>query len=332
MPTTPVPTRRRPGALALGAVAVLIAVACVTLGPPGAVADARRTVTALIEVLAAPWPGAVHRAQVEVAANMLLFVPVGALAALALRRRGPVLPVLLGAGLSVLLELAQTVLPGRVPDPIDVLANSAGTVVGVALTTACLAVVRRPRLAALVAVPLVLAGCAAAGPGAALTGTPLAPPAPSLVTGSGELTAADGWLPDGEVLSPSDDVPALTRLDPALRAAVQAAHRAATADGVRFHVTTGWRSAAYQQSLFDAAVREHGSPEAARVHVLRAEESAHVTGDAVDIGPTDAMYWLSRHGAEFGLCQTYANEAWHFELAVERGGECPAPLTDPSAG
>jgi D-alanyl-D-alanine carboxypeptidase len=101
---------------------------------------------------------------------------------------------------------------------------------------------------------------------------------------------------------------------------------------VDLHVTTGWRSAAYQQVLFDDAVREYGGPEAARAHVLRPDESEHVTGDAVDIGPTDAMYWLARHGSDVGLCQTYGNEIWHFELAVEPGGECPPPAADPSAG
>ncbi len=338
MSTTPVPAPpdRRRGPLVAAAVAVLVAVACVTLGPPGAVADARRAVTALAEALAAPWPGTVQRAQVEAAANVLLFVPVGVLAALVSRRRGPVLPVVLGAGLSVLVELVQTALPGRVPDPADVAANTAGTVAGVALLAACRAVGRRSRpgrLAALVAGPLVLvgvAGCSAAGPGSTPAGAPLAPA--TLLSGAGELTTDDGWVPDGAVLTPFDDSPAITRLDPALRTAVQDAYREATAAGVRFHVTTGWRSAAYQQSLFDAAVREHGSPAAARVQVLPADESAHVTGDAVDIGPTDAMYWLSRHGAEFGLCQTYGNEMWHYELAVGRGGECPTPVADPSAG
>ena len=144
------------------------------------------------------------------------------------------------------------------------------------------------------------------------------------------MTVEDGWIADGEELSAFADVPAITQLDDALRTAVQDAARDANAAGVDFHVSSGWRSAAYQQSLFDAAVREHGSPEAARGHVLRPDESAHVTGDAVDIGPTDAMDWLSRHGSDVGLCQTYGNEMWHFELAVERGGECPAPAADPT--
>ena len=344
-PGTPVPGSpgaRRPGLLVPAAVAVLLAVGCITLGPAGFVADARRAVLAGVEVLTAPWPGTVHRAQVEAVANVLLFVPVGALAALALRRSGPVLPLAVGAATSVLVELAQTALPGRVPDLVDVAANTAGTVVGVALSTVLLAPARRaagrrggarrPRRglrAAVVTVPLLVAGvtgCSSAGPAG-----PAGAPGPG-TPGAATLTAEDGYVPEGDVLSPFADVPAITGLDSALRAAVQDAARYAAADGVPFHVSSGWRSAAYQQALLDAAVERYGSADAARAYVLGPDESAHVTGRAVDIGPTDAMSWLARHGADFGLCQTYANEMWHFELAVERGGRCPAPARDARAG
>ena len=56
--------------------------------------------------------------------------------------------------------------------------------------------------------------------------------------------------------------------------------------------------------------------------------SAHVSGDAVDIGPSDATAWLSEHGAAYGLCQIYRNEPWHYELrpdAVDR--RLPAACT-----
>ena len=43
------------------------------------------------------------------------------------------------------------------------------------------------------------------------------------------------------------------------------------------------------------------------------------------IGPTDADDWVNRHGNKFGLCQTLANEIWHFELATTPGGTCPPP-------
>ncbi|MBB5960605.1 LAS superfamily LD-carboxypeptidase LdcB [Saccharothrix tamanrassetensis] len=75
---------------------------------------------------------------------------------------------------------------------------------------------------------------------------------------------------------------------------------------------------------------KHGSLAEARRLVNTPEKSTHVTGKAVDIGPTDAADWVIRNGAEYGLCQTYANEMWHFELAVAPGGECPVPRADAS--
>ena len=59
--------------------------------------------------------------------------------------------------------------------------------------------------------------------------------------------------------------------------------------------------------------------------------SAHVSGDAIDIGLSDAAAWLSANGAAYGLCQIYGNEPWHFELrheAIDQG--CPAMYADPT--
>ena len=140
---------------------------------------------------------------------------------------------------------------------------------------------------------------------------------------------ADGFIDEGEAVSAfADDLPAIANLEPALRSAMQDAARDATADGVEFVVTSGWRSAAHQQSLLDAAVIEYGSAEVAAEFVLPPDRSQHVTGEAVDIGRTDANSWLSQHGADYGLCQTYANEMWHFELATTPGGECPAQISN----
>ncbi len=58
---------------------------------------------------------------------------------------------------------------------------------------------------------------------------------------------------------------------------------------------------------------------------------SHVTGQAVDIGPPVADDWLIANGSRFGLCRTYANELWHFELATEPGGVCPPLLPDASS-
>jgi D-alanyl-D-alanine carboxypeptidase len=93
-------------------------------------------------------------------------------------------------------------------------------------------------------------------------------------------------------------------------------------------VTSGRRSAAYQQELLDEAVRRYGSLSEALRYVATQETSAHVTGDAVDIGPTETADWMVRHGADHGLCQTYANEVWHVEPATVPGGTCPAPRPD----
>jgi hypothetical protein len=65
--------------------------------------------------------------------------------------------------------------------------------------------------------------------------------------------------------------------------------------------------------------------------VATPKTSAHVSGDAVDIGPSEATAWLSHHGATYGLCQIYRNEPWHYELrpaAVDHG--CPRMYADPT--
>ncbi|ANP74558.1 M15 family metallopeptidase [Cryobacterium arcticum] len=176
---------------------------------------------------------------------------------------------------------------------------------------------------------LVLVGALAAG-GAVLAALPRDGASASGVLRSADphvMGAADGLIEEGEAVSPfADDLPAIANLDPDLRAAMQNAARDAIADDIDFVVTSGWRSAAYQQSLLDAAVIEYGSLEAAGQFVLSPEQSRHVTGEAVDIGRTDADSWLSQHGADYGLCQIYANEMWHFELATEPGGDCPEQL------
>ncbi|WP_245155859.1 M15 family metallopeptidase [Nocardioides sp. 503] len=125
--------------------------------------------------------------------------------------------------------------------------------------------------------------------------------------------------------------PAISRLEPGLLDALQAAARDARSDGQKMFVTSGWRSREHQQRLYDEAVQKYGSEEEARRYVATPDGSAHVTGDAVDIGPTDALSWLSQHGDRYGLCQTFANEMWHYELATEPGGECPEMLPDGSA-
>jgi D-alanyl-D-alanine carboxypeptidase len=142
-------------------------------------------------------------------------------------------------------------------------------------------------------------------------------------------TETDGVIEEGAPLSVDDDTHvAMTKLDPALRDALRDAQNAAAEDGVVFDVTSGWRSVAYQRWLLDDAIRTYGSEDVAREYVASPERSSHVTGHAVDIGSLDAQLWLMEHGRRWGLCQTYANERWHFERATDAGGECPTPHAD----
>ncbi|TDD52925.1 peptidase M15 [Kribbella antibiotica] len=140
--------------------------------------------------------------------------------------------------------------------------------------------------------------------------------------------SADGKLPTGTSAFDTD-LPGIANLDPKLRAAVQKAEKAMKEAGIPMQVTTGWRSKKYQVELMDKAIKEYGSREKAKKFVADPDESHHVTGNAVDIGPTDADDWLIRKGNRFGLCQTYSNEIWHFELVTTPGGDCP-PMTTPS--
>ncbi|WP_345799991.1 M15 family metallopeptidase [Microbacterium sp. AZCO] len=140
----------------------------------------------------------------------------------------------------------------------------------------------------------------------------------------------DGYLTAPATLDDTD-LPAIANLDAALLGALRDAAAAASSDGVSFEVTSGWRTARYQQWLLEDAVEDYGSVEVARQFVAAPDRSHHVTGHAVDIGPLDAQSWLIAHGAAWGLCQIYANERWHFELATDPGGTCPA-LRENAAG
>ena len=152
---------------------------------------------------------------------------------------------------------------------------------------------------------------------------------PVLVSVLGILAAAPMATASADVpmLSPYDVTdPAVGNLDPALRIAVQQATVAAAADGVAMTITSGWRSPEFQQQLLDDAIATYGSLAAARQYVQTPEHSHHVLGQAVDMGGAGADQWLIANGARFGLCQIYANELWHFELATDAAGICPPLL------
>ena len=128
-----------------------------------------------------------------------------------------------------------------------------------------------------------------------------------------------------------DAYPGVANLEIELLNALREAATEAAAHGIDIHVTSGWRSPEYQNQLLREAIVEYGSEAEASRWVASPETSAHVSGDAVDIGPFDALEWMSANGADYGLCQIYGNEPWHFELrpdAIEQG--CPAMYADPT--
>lgn len=140
---------------------------------------------------------------------------------------------------------------------------------------------------------------------------------------------AGGAVPDGTTVF-DDEIPGVSKLNSDLLGAMRRAATDAAGDGVEFTVDSGWRSPEYQERLLQEAIARYGSEAAATRWVATPSTSAHVKGDAVDIGPSAAA-WLSEHGAAYGLCQIYSNEPWHFELrpeAIDHG--CPSMYADPT--
>jgi D-alanyl-D-alanine carboxypeptidase len=146
----------------------------------------------------------------------------------------------------------------------------------------------------------------------------------------GTVDESDGSVPDGATVF-DDEYPGIANLDAHLLGALREAATDAAHDGIEFYVTSGWRSREYQHRLLLEAVSAYGSEEEAARWVGTAETSAHVSGDAVDIGSSDATAWLSEHGSEYELCQIYANEPWHYELRPEASDHgCPPVYADPT--
>lgn len=154
--------------------------------------------------------------------------------------------------------------------------------------------------------------------------------APTLTGTARDSVRETGRVADGTTVF-DGDVAGVARLDPALLKALRKAATDAAGDGVVINVNSGWRSVGYQKQLLEDAVAQYGSEEEAARWVATPRTSPHVSGDAVDIGPYDAMDWLSQHGSDYGLCQIYGNEPWHYELRVDAADEgCPATYADPT--
>ncbi|SDF64502.1 VanZ like family protein [Blastococcus aurantiacus] len=112
--------------LTAGFVAAALGVVALTFGPSPA--DLLFTLTQSV-----PGLDELSSTTVEMAANVLLFVPVALLLAAAAPRLSGVLVWLLCTAASAGVEAAQLVLPGRQTSVRDVVLNSAGAAIGVLL-------------------------------------------------------------------------------------------------------------------------------------------------------------------------------------------------------
>ncbi|MFF2084331.1 M15 family metallopeptidase [Nocardia sp. NPDC058176] len=149
------------------------------------------------------------------------------------------------------------------------------------------------------------------------------------------LTAVAGGLagahPGGtDLLEQSQSAAGTEGLDPALAAAYTLAEQQARAEGVPLSITSGYRTYEQQQWLWQDGLATYGSPEETRRWVLPPEESTHVSGRAIDVGPQVGAQWLETNGNRWGLCRTFDNEWWHFELVTAPGAPCPPRVPDAS--
>jgi glycopeptide antibiotics resistance protein len=153
-------------------IAYLALVGFATLGPPSIAGAAFSLVYRVVSAVAP-----VSTADVEFAANILMFLPLGLLFVLVLGPRTWPWALVIGVLVTLGIEGVQAVLPGRVPDVRDLFANASGALVGVVLGAFAVQPRRRGLRAA--AVSSVLAGVAIVAT-VGLVGGSLTPGAPAL--------------------------------------------------------------------------------------------------------------------------------------------------------
>ncbi|OLE28563.1 MAG: hypothetical protein AUG49_01995 [Catenulispora sp. 13_1_20CM_3_70_7] len=130
--------------------------------------------------------------------------------------------------------------------------------------------------------------------------------------------------------TPQDEATKFSGMTKGTQHAFLAAQAAAKAAGLPFILNSGYRSAAYQERIFQCWVTALGSAKAAHKYALPPNESAHVLGYAMDIAPPSSAAWLESTKGRFGLCRRYADEIWHFEYqAAYKTQGCPALLAHP---
>ena len=111
----------------------------------------------------------------------------------------------------------------------------------------------------------------------------------------------------------------------------KAAQAAAKKDGQAIFIASGYRSLAYQKSLFTKAIKKYGSEAEASKWVAPPLVSHHPWGIAIDVNYPDEPVgagWLEVNGSKFGLCRVYENEWWHFEPVIAPGWKCPPLVKD----
>ncbi|UAJ80924.1 VanZ family protein [Leifsonia sp. ZF2019] len=123
--------------LTLLAAVYLLAVAWITLNPFPPDPHRNGMLTSLLALFAeTPLLTWVDYDVVEFSANILLFVPMGALLTLLLGRERWWLALALGVMATLTIEFVQLFLPARFSDARDLLANTLGTLVGIAIVFA----------------------------------------------------------------------------------------------------------------------------------------------------------------------------------------------------
>ncbi|MCP3890961.1 MAG: M15 family metallopeptidase [Desulfobulbaceae bacterium] len=108
--------------------------------------------------------------------------------------------------------------------------------------------------------------------------------------------------------------------------------RAANEQGIRLQVSSGYRSIAYQRSIFKRMISEGRTFDDIIRYVAPPGYSEHMLGIAVDFYPSNWRFasseqylWLTEHASDFGFRETYHKsnemkmpwEAWHWSLIRE---------------
>lgn len=123
------------------------------------------------------------------------------------------------------------------------------------------------------------------------------------------------------------------QLHPQVLARFHSAQAAANAEGITMTIDSGYRDLETQNYLYQQAIKEYKTPEAAMKWVLPADLSRHPWGLALDVNlnhDKSGASWLEANGATYGLCRVYENEWWHFEPLIAPGGICPPLMPDAS--